>query len=228
MMYCQDAFAFVHLPRTGGNSITGAVASAADQFPMLHLNLGRKPWHFRRHATARQMREMIPDWNGIYRFGVMRNSYDLIDSSWRMMSVWREDLERLRTQGTISEAQTDQLGTLESQEVGRSFEQFVHRHYVYLHEPQGFYRHWFCDEAGDCLLSEVHSFSKLREDWPRIWSNLQALHNSFRPELPHCNGCPGASRGVWTAQLHRFVDDVLIADDLTRFSFQFPPHLPHE
>jgi hypothetical protein len=89
MIYCEDNFLFIHIPRTAGWSITKTLApilctpklfngsfistASFSSFPMFHI-----------HSTANDIRKYIPDWNSIYKFAVFRPDDEIIESDYRL------------------------------------------------------------------------------------------------------------------------------------------------
>ena len=228
MVYCENSFAFVHVPRTGGMSISETIAAESSRFALLYMNVGRYPPAANRHATASQLRTWITDWEEIYRFSVMRNPFEIIDSSWRMFCDWLRYLEERSAQDKITASQASDMAKLQRYRVGRDFDFFVRRHFRYLKSSEGFYRYWLCDENRRALVSEVFQLADLPTLWPEIWRKLNPDSMGPTPALRHVNHFEHAPPAVWTADLRRHVELHFIADDIARFGYTFPNHLAYE
>ena len=76
---------FVHVPKTGGNSIVGALRSVwsdasdgsrwATSSPIIRV-----------HMSARELNGVIPDWASYYSFAFVRNPWDRMVSLWSFMT----------------------------------------------------------------------------------------------------------------------------------------------
>lgn len=91
MIYAPKRFVFIHIPRTGGNSVTSAVASSCAG-KGIDLVIGTLPPiksynRFNRHVRAIALKRFIPEWDDIYKFAVYRNEADRIESSARLVRM---------------------------------------------------------------------------------------------------------------------------------------------
>lgn len=68
-------FCFIHIPRTGGVSITSALRAGCPDCDLANY------WPMR-HATALEIKAMLGDevWNGLFRFAVMRSPWDIVET----------------------------------------------------------------------------------------------------------------------------------------------------
>jgi|TARA_R110000744_G_scaffold221980_1_gene340950 hypothetical protein len=89
MIYLPHRAVFIHIPRTAGNSVTSAIASACAGKGVdiiLGSNAGIKNWgSFHRHMTANKLKEIIDEWDDIYKFAVHRPMEDRVQSAARLI-----------------------------------------------------------------------------------------------------------------------------------------------
>ncbi|REK60236.1 MAG: hypothetical protein DWQ49_06410, partial [Bacteroidetes bacterium] len=77
MIYLPKRALFIHIPRTGGNSITNAIASScAGKGIDVIINTASfrlTYWgKFQRHARACILKKFIEEWDDIFKFAIYR------------------------------------------------------------------------------------------------------------------------------------------------------------
>tara|TARA_R110000824_G_scaffold269679_1_gene458149 strand:- start:77 stop:598 length:522 start_codon:yes stop_codon:yes gene_type:complete len=88
MIYLPHRAVFIHIPRTAGNSITSAIASTcAGRGVDIILGTGRvNGWeHTRRHRRAQLLKDLIEEWEDIYKFAIHRPEEDRVQSAARLI-----------------------------------------------------------------------------------------------------------------------------------------------
>ena len=181
----------VHIPKTGGTSITAALRSAWARKPLservaIRLRLGGKGpaavRRFHKHAKARDMHAVVGEraWHDHFSFAVVRNPWDLMVSSYHW---WLESADRWKNLRTHARA-VAALG---------SFPRFMDSPYgrERMGEHIGSFRDWICDTEGRVLVDTVGRFERMEQDWRGITARL-----GIQVDLPHLNR---GSRGDYRA-----------------------------
>lgn len=172
----------VHIPKTGGNSVTAALHSAWNRRPLAErmarrIRLGgRGPIanrRFHKHAKAQDILAVVgePVWHDHFRFAVVRNPWDLMVSSYHWWLDRAERWESLRADARAVAA----LG---------SFPRFMDSPYgrERINEQCGDLRDWICDTEGRMLIDTVCRFERMEQDWQEITARLE-----IQVDLPHLN-----------------------------------------
>ncbi|MDH3719380.1 MAG: sulfotransferase family 2 domain-containing protein, partial [Planctomycetota bacterium] len=83
----KHQFVFIHIPRTGGTSITETLAGQCWDATVDVFEL--------KHATAEDLRvRFLSDvWHSLYRFTVVRNPWDIIASDYRHTLMAAEQID---------------------------------------------------------------------------------------------------------------------------------------
>lgn len=208
-MILSDRFVFVHIPRTGGISISTALGTARNA----QVNLTTL-----RHNYARFIRDREPYWNRLFRFSVIRSPWEIVASWWRLLKReldfhYRRPNFDLREGPWISYLRRFS----KDQDFGRYIERDILTGLIGIAQG-GFWRTWCCGARGEDLGVRAVRFANLTAEWPEI------AERCGRPglALPHLNGTLRETV-PWTAALIAAVGQYC-ADDVRRFGFQ-PPAL---
>jgi hypothetical protein len=124
-------FAFVHIPRTGGLSLTRELA-----WRFIDDCVVDTTWD--RHPTAADMRRRIgPAWRGMFKFSIMRSPWEIIESFYRLC---------LRDSATTG--MPPRWASQCARAAGGTFEEFVHREFLSgaIHRG-GFWKTWGASEV---------------------------------------------------------------------------------
>lgn len=186
----------VHIPKTGGNSITGALHSAWDGKPLAERMArrvrlgGRGPVasrRFHKHAKARDICTVVgePAWHDHFSFAVVRNPWDLMVSSYHWWLKQGEGGTSVRVKPRHDWPEHRDVAAL------GSFPRFMESSYGRdrINEHVGSIRDWICDHDGQVLVDVVCRFERLEEDWNAI-ADMLGIHAA----LPHLNR---GSRGAY-------------------------------
>ena len=173
MIYLPRRAAFVHIPRTGGNSITSAIATACAGKGIdivLGTPTGIKNYHrAARHMPAKRMKKFIEEWDDIYKFAVHRPHQERIESVIRL-------IERDKSLGVHLEPTC-----------GESWKKIVtSENYkeIMTHNWKEHTTEWFTlGQNGEDLGVEIFDYNNLNDVWPEICDKCQIP----RCELPHLN-----------------------------------------
>ena len=207
----------VHVPKTGGNSVSAALQAAWRAKPRierltLRLRHGGKQGFskgrgIRKHAKARDIRLVIGQrsWDEHFSFAFVRNPWDLMVSSY---SWWVSRAER------FEEARQ---AALEIKALG-SFSRFMDSVYgrEQINEQRGNLSDWICEDDGRILVDVVGRFERLEEDWTYIAHRL-----GIDAQLPHRNR---GNRGEYRAYYDGTSRDIVaqrFAWAIDRFEYSF-------
>jgi hypothetical protein len=156
---------FVHIQKTGGSSIRGALKMV--QFDP------------HKHRFARELRAAYGEeiWRSYFKFAFVRNPWDRLVSWWEMMR--RNSLEGRPMNGfqrlILARA--------------RTFEEFIRAGDIEIHDPDGskwIYRNqidYLSDEEGRLLVDYVGRFERLQADFAEVAARL----GTPPVALPHAN-----------------------------------------
>jgi hypothetical protein len=207
MIYAPGQFAYLHIPRTGGTSMSYALTTAFRNANIL-INRAHWPHALRKHTTARELAEVMPDWPSLYKFAVMRSPWEIVASTWRLH--WRD----IRA-GKSAFNDAAYLARLERVKA-QTFAQFVQEEYgPWLHPGGGFWRHFCLSLAGEDLGVECYRYEDLTPRWLELCGKLGCVM-----ELPRLNAGV-RDRVEWDAETIAFIAD-RCTDDIERFGFQPP------
>ena len=95
MIYLPKRAVFIHIPRTGGNSIKNAIASSCVGHGIACListtpNFIKEFEMIQGHQTAYNLKPYIKEWDDIYRFAVHRPQKDRFESMFRLIENVRD------------------------------------------------------------------------------------------------------------------------------------------
>lgn len=219
MIYSPSRFVFIHLPRTGGFSITQALASRIMALGDLTVvtsglnNSGPQGWWT--HSRACELRNHIPHWDSLWKFAVIRNPWDMVASRWR----WTQRMWSLIESRPIPTAPPNMLHWRELYSASKmTFEEWIPWAHIHLRGHDGFWQFYCCRSDGSSLGVEPIAFEKLQDEWPSIAERL-ALPNLQLPRLNTSNEDPPA----WTQAAIDTVAEMCV-NDVERFAFK-PPRI---
>ncbi|MQF98171.1 MAG: hypothetical protein FI729_01375 [SAR202 cluster bacterium] len=171
MIYLPERAVFIHIPRTGGNSIKNAIASVCigKDIPAVVSTMPTYIKEFDRvqgHQTASVLKGYIREWNDIYRFAVHRPIEDRFESMNNFIKMIKarpnhQVPEQLKDFMAIE----DHLSYFKKEWSGHTTQFFT----------QGLY--------GEDLGVEVYNYEDLPDRWHEICDKCKIP----RCDLPHLN-----------------------------------------
>jgi len=159
MVYLPHRALFIHIPRTGGNSVTNAIAASCagnnvDVVIGTSAELGVwGPLH--RHATAASLQPLIHEWDRIFKFAVYRPEEDRLSSLQRLLE--RDTASRVFDEPTCSDEWRNVLtscGPLREEYINN----FVQQDWAYYTKG----------EQGEDLGVYQYGFDSLEDHWDEI------------------------------------------------------------
>lgn len=210
-------FAFVHIPRCAGLSLTRTLAELSVVSCVVDTCELR-------HATAGQIAALVGSpWSGWFRFAVMRNPWRIMESDYRLC---------LRDVAFLSVLSGPWASRVRAAVEG-DFAAFVRREYLQGQlSPGGFWATWVGEEQVEHV-----PFDALESVWTApypgsICDRIEAVSGKpfqswgggvgAAPPLPRINHAGPVAPVSWTADLIRDVRE-LCADDLNRFNYPDKP-----
>lgn len=173
----EHAFLFVHVPRTAGSSIAGALAPFCiperRRYPFKALSkMGLvRNWQrrdYRIHTSLAEAERWIPRpvWDRLFKFAVVRNPWDWL--------VSRYYHRRRRVGGSMRRRRSRHVDCLEA---------FLCREAARVRtDPKATQTGMIRTRAGRLGLDRILRFESLQEDWEALLGQL-----GIRAALPHWN-----------------------------------------
>jgi len=174
MIYLPKRAVFIHIPRTAGNSITSAIASACagnnyDIFIGTAAHSIEHWSHVARHSTASRLKKFITEWDDIFKFAIYRPEEDRLDSVQRLM---QRDLDlKIFNDPTCPEGWKNFL--LSDEDRQRHIDGFKKRDWDFYTK----------DSENNNIGVHRYDLDKINELWPEICDNCKIP----RCSLPHLN-----------------------------------------
>lgn len=148
---------FIHIQRTGGNSISAA--------------LGETPWASNKHLTALELRDRCDRevWDTYFKFSFVRNPWDRLVSWWSLIEGHRAAYE---SGATFNNFQTFILSR------AREFEQFVNecdQEIIDVDGKKSIYKNqldYLTDEHGRLLVDFVGRFENIQNDFSFVTQKM--------------------------------------------------------
>ena len=159
---------FIHIPKTGGNSITTALNKLPKR-SNTPISISTIP----KHAKAQRVKQALGDdiWEAYFSFAFVRNPWDLMVSSyhWWLQTapIWKHLHAEIK--------EIEKLG---------SFDHFMHSKYgqEMINESKGTMFDWI-SENDEVIVDFVGRFENIQEDWEKICVHL----GSEPTTMPHIN-----------------------------------------
>lgn len=174
MFYAPHRCVFIHIPRTGGNSVCSAMAaSTIGIHDCIVSTAPRFNGPFSRHIRALNLVRVIPEWDSIFKFSVYRPEAEIIESEDRLIK--RDILD----------------GKLEDPTVPLGYKDLMLKPKAerYLTGIPDVWKFWCLGTGGEDLGVEKILFNELPDRWFEICEKCKI---PFSP-LPHLNkgyACP--------------------------------------
>jgi hypothetical protein len=212
MIHIPGHSLFVHIPKTSGMSLS--VLAQRNRYGWEdgapNIVLGEMSQCMRRHSTALELRNEIPEFFSIQKWTIIRNPWRIFESAYRFFCGRAEAMRagHSRWKGTAFQREVETL-------LADEFPGFVQTAYGYMTQG-GFFSHWCTDWNGADWGIEVLKYEQL--DWPRICDLLMVPHNAPRPLY----NASEPQRCEWTKEA---IDIVRCRcwDDFSRFGYDDVP-----
>lgn len=177
----QHQFVFIHVPKTGGDSISAALRQHADG---VDASAGdRKHWNARRTREALFGETHGRAWGEYTSFGVIRNPWDQVHSDYHFCR---------QSPDPGPEFGNWRFKVLRTKQI--DFPQFVEETCgTHGRAGSSLWHHYLCDRNGRQMITHVLKHERLRDDWPVLCEalgiapmqlpRLNVTHN--RPDYRH-------------------------------------------
>jgi hypothetical protein len=178
MIYIPGKLLYVHIPRTGGISVTSALAQAVlPRFGAI-VATANGPGLLRRHARAVDLIHLLPEWAEIPKFAVDRPVAEIVESDYRLhQAEWQShQASPLRSDPQwVSSVERHARMTLAEFRVAR-WEPWL--------SGRTPWEHWCCDHDGRDMGIIRIEFADLQTRWLEM---TLAAGLDTPPPLPHLN-----------------------------------------
>jgi len=187
----NPGFLFIHIPRTGGTSITQALL---DAYPQARVdNFAGK--HATAYAAWCRFGPAMVNW---VKFAVLRDPVEIISSDWRNVTAAAKVLPEHRLDVPVEWSQyLERVSQWD-------FPQFVRHQWLGEFSPLrpgGFWRTWCRGPAGEDLGVKMLRFDRLAQDWRRLCER----HGLVVCDLPRLNVGQATRPAEWTDELRSAV-----------------------
>lgn len=191
MISHSHQFIFIHIPRTGGTSISNSLSP----FGIQHQGPRNFGSIYFKHATAMDLREMLGDeFSSYFRFTVVRNPWDWVVSNF----YFNGGLHRPYVRGSKIPLSGKQPPWVSVMGFGPWLDWWLS-----VLEPTQM--QMIADADGTLLVDEVLRFENLTEEHRR----LAKILDLNLPPLPHLKSTPRprAYRDFFVSQTRKLVED---------------------
>ena len=173
MIYLPKRAVFIHIPRTAGNSITNAIASAcAGNNYDIFIGTGAhtiQHWsHVARHSPAGRISKFITEWDDIFKFAIYRPEEERLESIKRLV---QRDIDRKVYELDICADGWREVLTSEDKQWYWD---------LMIEQDTDYYTR---GPRGEDLGVELFDYNRLDELWPEICAKCQLP----TIPLPHLN-----------------------------------------
>jgi sulfotransferase famil protein len=202
MISADKRWIFVHVQKTGGNSIRSALS--------VEVNDARK------HFLARELREIYGEtvWKNSFKFAFVRNPWDRLVSWWSIIDGGRDPSGATAVPNNF-------FGYVLQH--ARSFEEFVSCCTDEIVDTDGRKRifrnqiDYLIDEHGAVIVDFIGRFEKLQDDFDEVTSRL----GMPRVELPRTNASRHAAYTDYYTSATAETVGRLYAKDIATFGYRF-------
>lgn len=215
MIYADNKFLFIHIPRTSGVAITRTyqrfMPEDANYVNVLTGRINNKFW---RHSRAIDVMPDLTDWHAIEKFTIVRNPWRIAESMYALLVHTSAEMRAadkcyLKNKQDIIQIQSH---------VEKDFEHFIFTHYQFMR--RGFYSHWACDDDGKPLGIRPFKFENMDKRWPDICKIMGMPTNT--PRLQSNQASRKSVQINWTPLAIQFFKQ-RCAQDLADFKYPDKP-----
>lgn len=201
----KHKFVFIHIPKTGGDSITAALKPFSE---VVGDDLERK------HLPAKEIRERFfkdRDWSSYLSFAVIRNPWEQIHSEWCFFQFFYSRVDELKRNGSCVGwlSEIERVGNIKFSDYVTECCRRCARLDLYV--PR------YCQENGKDVVKTIIKFDDLHKGF-RILTRKLALNT----QLPHENAAPDRPpyQEVYTPEMRKMVR-IAFGKDIDRFNFAY-------
>jgi hypothetical protein len=258
-------FVFVHSPKTGGDCITFTLAdyleSKLDQDPKkrdieiagkrsepefsFKTNQDKYTQYiieekFLKHSPARNIKHWFRkigwEWDNYFKFGTMRNPYEIIHSNYYFLRYAYEKLFPDNQEPTLESVKKVGQNKFVSDEVYFKFLKNTYNNYKIdfdefvrmfvnkdLFKNKGIYKHYFCGHNGSCIMDYILRQESLQEDFYKVCDTVGLPRLELVPNIT-TKDIVGKTRPPkeqdYTPELIRLVRDKF-EEDFELFGYKF-------
>jgi hypothetical protein len=169
MIYLPKRAVFIHIPRTGGNSITNAIASSCVG-KKIDIVLGTCHWsikdfyHVSLHVPAKHLKKHIKEWDSIFKFAIHRPLEDRIESVIKLITQEKKRKNRSKNTNEIWQKLVD----------SDNYEETIRQQWK-SHTTE-----WFTlGEKNEDLGVRIYNYNELHRSWPEICANCNIPYSKL-------------------------------------------------
>ena len=162
MIYIKNRLLFVHIPRTGGNSITRTLtrATVCDQSLISVTDATPRPNFLHRHSTYSEIVKFIPEVEDehVIKFAVDRDPRQIYESFYRLHRMSSRNVGDAQWQESVRLSRSETLN------------EFIDRLWVPWLDGRTIWEHWTSNDSRFHLVP----YLQLQQHWPTIceWAGL--------------------------------------------------------
>lgn len=202
MIYPEHGWIFVHIQKTGGDSIRTALG--------VELN------DYHKHRTAVELRAVYGGaaWEDYYKFAFVRNPWDRLVSWWTMIDALRPRFEAGEALNAFQHYVLDRAKTFEDflTNCGDEIADTDGRKHIFRNQID-----YLCDESGELIVDFIGRFERLQDDVDQVTRRI----GIDRVVLPHVNRSDHKNyRQYYTHETAALVAD-RYRRDLSVFAYRF-------
>ena len=158
MIFVENKLLFIHIPRTGGVSITNSLIKSFSHRELSHcLICTNNSLVFKRHTPYKELQHIL-NLDNVFKFAVYRDTEKIIKSDYKLHLRHNQNLKNLNPNWRES------LKISQNE----SFEEFKQRRWVPWLKGEDAWSHWTSNNSDFYKVN----FDNLQEEWPLLMDKL--------------------------------------------------------